>query len=177
MVCKKNIGDLYWFGPRNALHPAREESSVLSCTKVLVVGVTSECERGRGSQVSRCEWNACVTLPEPSQGLGESSTCVLSCDAFSFFLSSISGLERSLHAPFIVSRRCKVTRCWYAGDPCWRSSPGASGGPYPVATCLALRRLGVGTFGTAATWPSMRGTAEGVVSIFWYCSDVPVGIN
>jgi hypothetical protein len=60
MVCKKNTGDLYWFGPRNALRPVGEESSVLSCTEVLVIGVTSECERGRGSQVSRCEWSACV---------------------------------------------------------------------------------------------------------------------
>jgi hypothetical protein len=49
MVCKKNIGDLYWFGPKNALRLVREESSVLSCTEVLVVGVTRECERGRGS--------------------------------------------------------------------------------------------------------------------------------
>jgi hypothetical protein len=45
MVCKKNTDDLYWFGPKNALHPVREDSSVLSCTEVLVVGVTSECER------------------------------------------------------------------------------------------------------------------------------------
>jgi hypothetical protein len=60
MVCKKNTDDLYWFGLRNALCPVREESSVLSCTEVLVVGVTSECERGRGSQVLRCEWSAGV---------------------------------------------------------------------------------------------------------------------
>jgi hypothetical protein len=50
MVCK-NTDDLYWFGPKNALHPVRKENSILSCTEVLVVGVTSECERGRGSQV------------------------------------------------------------------------------------------------------------------------------
>jgi hypothetical protein len=64
MVYKKNIGDLYWFGPRNALRPVGEESSVLSCTKVLVVGVTSGCERGRSSQVSRREWRkwVCATL-------------------------------------------------------------------------------------------------------------------
>jgi hypothetical protein len=54
MVCKKNTGDLYWFGPKNALRPVGEESSVLSYTKVLVVGVTSSHEMGRGSQVSRC---------------------------------------------------------------------------------------------------------------------------
>jgi hypothetical protein len=43
------------------------------CTEVLVVGVTSESERGRGSQVSGREWNVCVcaALLEPSQGLGE----------------------------------------------------------------------------------------------------------
>jgi hypothetical protein len=45
MECKKNTGDLYWFRPKNALHPVREDISVLSCTEVLVVGVTSECER------------------------------------------------------------------------------------------------------------------------------------
>jgi hypothetical protein len=45
MVCKKNTGDLYWFRPRNALHLVGEESSVLSYTKVLVVGVTSGRER------------------------------------------------------------------------------------------------------------------------------------
>jgi hypothetical protein len=45
MVCKKNTGDLYWFGPRNALRPVGEESSILSCTEVLVVGVTSGHER------------------------------------------------------------------------------------------------------------------------------------
>jgi hypothetical protein len=41
MVCKKNISDLYWFGLKNALRPVEEEGLVLSCTKVLVVGVTS----------------------------------------------------------------------------------------------------------------------------------------
>jgi hypothetical protein len=44
MVCKQNTGDLYWFGPRNALRPVGEESYVLSCTKMLVVGVTRERE-------------------------------------------------------------------------------------------------------------------------------------
>jgi hypothetical protein len=87
MVCKKNTGDLYWFRMRNALRPVREESSVLSCTKVLVVGVTSECERGRGSQDSRCECSACVTLPEPLQGPGESCARVLSCACVRLFLS------------------------------------------------------------------------------------------
>jgi hypothetical protein len=72
MVCK-DTGDLYWFGPRNALCPVREEGSVLSCTEVLVVGVTSGRERGRSSQVSRREWRKWVhaTLLVTSQGSGE----------------------------------------------------------------------------------------------------------
>jgi hypothetical protein len=56
MVCKKNTGDLYWFGPENALRPLGGRS-VLSCTEVLVVGVTSKSEKGRGSQVSELEWS------------------------------------------------------------------------------------------------------------------------
>jgi hypothetical protein len=62
MVCKKNTDDLYWFGPRNTLRPVEEASSILSCTEVLVVGITSGCERGRNSQVSRCEWRVCVCV-------------------------------------------------------------------------------------------------------------------
>jgi hypothetical protein len=56
-----------------------ERSSVLSCTEVLVVGITSSCERGRISQVSWCEWRMWVsaTLLEPSQGPGELSALVL----------------------------------------------------------------------------------------------------
>jgi hypothetical protein len=38
MVCQKNTDDLYWFGLRNALRLVGKESSVLSCTEVLVVG-------------------------------------------------------------------------------------------------------------------------------------------
>jgi hypothetical protein len=73
MVCKQNIGDLYWFGLRNALCPVGEESSVLSCTEMLVVGVTSGRERGRSSQVSGHGWRkwVCVTLLVTSQGPGE----------------------------------------------------------------------------------------------------------
>jgi hypothetical protein len=73
MVCKKDTGDLYWFGPRNALRPVEEESSVLSCTEVFVVEVTSGRERGRSSQVSRREWRKWVrvTLLVTSQGLGK----------------------------------------------------------------------------------------------------------
>jgi hypothetical protein len=83
MVCKKNRGNLYWFGPKNALDPVGAESSVLSCTEVLVVGVTSGCERGRSSQVSRREWRKwmCATLLVTSQGPGELSASVLCCVA------------------------------------------------------------------------------------------------
>jgi hypothetical protein len=77
MVCKKNTDDLYWFGPKNALCPVREESSVLSCTKVLVVGVTSESERGRDSQVSRRKWSAYAC--DPSRSLARSRIIVCSC--------------------------------------------------------------------------------------------------
>jgi hypothetical protein len=155
MMCKKNTGNLYWFRPRNALRPVREESSVLSCTEVLVVGVTSECERGRGSQVSRCEWSTCVTLPESSQGPGESCARVLSYACVRLSLSFSRLLERSLHAPFIVSRRYRVTRCWYVGRSLLEKQPRGLGGPYPVATRSVLWRHGVGTSGTAATCPGM----------------------
>jgi hypothetical protein len=73
MVCKKNTGDLYWFGLKNALCPVEDERSILSCTEVLVLGVISESERGRDSQVLGREWSVCmcVALLEPSQGPGE----------------------------------------------------------------------------------------------------------
>jgi hypothetical protein len=97
MACKKNTGNLYCFGPRNALRPVGEESSVLSCTEVLVVGVTSGCERGRISQVSWCEWRMWVStaLLEPSQGPGELSARVLCFCRYggsssSFFVSTCS---------------------------------------------------------------------------------------
>jgi hypothetical protein len=45
MVCKKNTSGLYWFRPKNALHPVRKGRLVLFCTEVLVVGVTSGQER------------------------------------------------------------------------------------------------------------------------------------
>jgi hypothetical protein len=41
MVCKMNTDDLYWFGPKNALRPVGEVSSLLSCNEVPVLGVTS----------------------------------------------------------------------------------------------------------------------------------------
>jgi hypothetical protein len=49
MVCNKNTGDSYWFRPKNALRLVEDKIFVLSCTEVLVVGVTSESEKGRGS--------------------------------------------------------------------------------------------------------------------------------
>jgi hypothetical protein len=83
MMCKKDTGDLYWFGPRNALRPVGEESSVLSCTEVLVVRDISGRERGRNSQVSRRErrkW-VCATLLVTSQGPGELPARILRCVA------------------------------------------------------------------------------------------------
>jgi hypothetical protein len=81
-------------------------------------------------------------------------------------------LEWSLHAPFIVSRRCRVTWCWCLVCPCrWRSLE-ASEGPYLVVAWSALWRHGVGTSGTAATCSGACATAEGVVSVFLHCSDV-----
>jgi hypothetical protein len=81
MVCKKNTSDLYWFGTRNALRLVGEESSVLSCTKVLVVGVISGRERGRSSQVSMREWRkwVCATLLVTSQGPRELPARILRC--------------------------------------------------------------------------------------------------
>jgi hypothetical protein len=56
MVCKKNTNDLYWFRLKNALHLVQERSLILSCTEVLVVGVTSGREGGApGSQNERSE--------------------------------------------------------------------------------------------------------------------------
>jgi hypothetical protein len=96
MVCKKNTGNLYWFGPRNALRLVGEESSVLSCTEVLIVGVISRRERGRSSQVSRREWRkwVCATLLVASQGPVELSARVVCCVAvvvllLPFFRSSL----------------------------------------------------------------------------------------
>jgi hypothetical protein len=57
-------------------------------------------------------------------------------------------------------------------SPClWRSLE-ASEGPYLVAAWSVLWRHGVGTPGTTATCSSMCAAAEGVVSVFWHCSDV-----
>jgi hypothetical protein len=38
MICKKNTSDLYWFGPKNALHLVGEGSPVLYRTEVLIGG-------------------------------------------------------------------------------------------------------------------------------------------
>jgi hypothetical protein len=61
MVCKKNTSDLYLFGPKNALRPVGEESLILSCTEVLVVGLQAG-ERRRSSRVSRREWRVCMCV-------------------------------------------------------------------------------------------------------------------
>jgi hypothetical protein len=96
MVCKKNTSDLYWFGPKNALRLVGEESSVLSCTEVFLVGVISGRERGRSSQVSRREWRKWmyVTLLVTSQGPGELPARILRCDAAVVLLFRFSGLGR-----------------------------------------------------------------------------------
>jgi hypothetical protein len=101
-------------------------SSVLSCAEVIIVGVTSGCERGRGSQVSRCEWRkwVCATLLVTSQGPGEFLARVLCCVAVVvLFSSSFRLLEQSLHAPFIVLRRCRVTKYWSAVCPLLEEEP------------------------------------------------------
>jgi hypothetical protein len=103
-MCKKNTGDLYWFGPKNALRSVGEVKVVLSCTKMLVVGVTKRVREG-GAPKSQGVSGVCVcvTLLVPSQGPRE----------LSVRLSCVCLVERSLHAPFIVSRRCRVTKYWY----------------------------------------------------------------
>jgi hypothetical protein len=45
MVCKKDTSGLYWFGPKSALRLVRKERLLLSCTEVLVAGVTSGRDR------------------------------------------------------------------------------------------------------------------------------------
>jgi hypothetical protein len=52
------------------------------------------------------------------------------------------------------------------------AAPGPRGS-YPVATWSVLWRHGVGTSGTAATCPGVCANAEGVVSVFRYCSNLP----
>jgi hypothetical protein len=93
------------------------------------------------------------------------------CDgcSFSFFLLP---LERSLHAPFIVSRRCRVIKCWRVVWPLLEE-PRGLGGPYLVATWPILWRHGVGTFGTACYVSGMGTTIGGVVFVLRCCSDVP----
>jgi hypothetical protein len=172
MVCKENTDDLYWFGPKNALHLMEEESPILPCTDVLIVGVTSGRERGRGSQVSRCEWSACSCDPFGSLARSRRVACSCLCEGFTTRFFCVS-LEWSLHAPFIASRRCRVTRCWCVGDPYRGSSLGASG-------CLIWWRRGLYYRGMALVLLVLllHGEAcvpllEGVDSVFRYCSDAP----
>jgi hypothetical protein len=101
MVCKKNTSGLYWFGPKNALHPVKKERLVLSCTEVPMAGVTNEREREVFPDLkTRVE---CVC--DSAGALARSRRVVCSCVCVS--------LERSLHALFIVLRTCRVTRCWF----------------------------------------------------------------
>jgi hypothetical protein len=88
-----------------------------------------------------------VHVGDPTRALARSRRVVRSCIVLclcgvsSFFFALV--LEWSMHAPFIASRRCRVTRCWYMGDPCWRSRPGASRG-------LIRRRRGLHCGGMAS---------------------------
>jgi hypothetical protein len=83
MVCKKNTNDLYWFGPRDALRPVGEMSYVLSCTEVLVVGVTSgrererERERERGAPKSQGVSGECAS--DSAGALARSRRVICSC--------------------------------------------------------------------------------------------------
>jgi hypothetical protein len=77
MVCKKNTGDLYWFGSRNTIRLVGEESYVLSCTEVLVVGVTSECEREELLSLKRRGEN--VGVSNSAGALARSRRVICSC--------------------------------------------------------------------------------------------------
>jgi hypothetical protein len=77
MVCKKNTNDLYWFGPRDALRPVGEMSYVLSCTEVLVVGVTSGRERERGAPKSQGVSGECAS--DSTGALARSRRVICSC--------------------------------------------------------------------------------------------------
>jgi hypothetical protein len=88
-------------------------------------------ERGRSSQVSRCEWNVCVRDSARDLMRSKRVTCSWGCLVLfrcSWFLSSFFlSLERSMHAPFIASRRCRVTRCWYGVQSLLEKEPRGHG--------------------------------------------------
>jgi hypothetical protein len=67
MVRKKNTSDLYWFEPKNALHPV-EGSLILSCIEVLVVGGYKRVREG-GAPRSQDVSGVCVFAPDESNGL------------------------------------------------------------------------------------------------------------
>jgi hypothetical protein len=91
-------------------------------------------------------------------------------------------VERSLHAPFIASRRYRVTRHWCVGDPCRGSSLEASGGL--IQWCRGMHYRGMAlvllllllhgvagvpllrewylSFGTVAVCPVIPGPVAGV---------------
>jgi hypothetical protein len=51
--------------------------------------------------------------------------------------------------------------------------PRGLGRAFLMAVWSALWRHGIGTSGTAVTCSGTCATTEGVVSVFWHCSDVP----
>jgi hypothetical protein len=77
---QENVGDLYWFRPRNALCPVGEGSSVLSCTEMLVVGVISGYERGTPKSQGEREEN--VGVCDSASALARSRRVISSCLAF-----------------------------------------------------------------------------------------------
>jgi hypothetical protein len=81
-------------------------------------------------------------------------------------------LEWSLHAPFIVSRRCRVTKCWNVVWP-WLVEPKglrrALSGGNVVSTVEAWRW----NFWHCCYVSRHVHHCWGVVSVFWCCSDVP----
>jgi hypothetical protein len=115
-----------------------------------------------------------VTLPNPSRGLGESLTRVLfrAYMRVSLLVFSVH-LEWSLHAPFIASRRCRVTRCWCVGDPCRGSSLGASGGLIRWRRGLYCRGMASVLLVLLLHGEACVPLLEGVVCVFQYCSNTP----
>jgi hypothetical protein len=61
MMGKKDTSGLYWFRLKTALRPVRKERLVLSCTEVLVAGVTKWAREG-GVPRSQDGSEVCVQL-------------------------------------------------------------------------------------------------------------------
>jgi hypothetical protein len=77
MVCKKNTSGLYWFGPKNALRPVRKGGFVLSLHRSACGRGYKRVREGVSPGLKMRVECVCVTLPEPSQGLGELSVRVI----------------------------------------------------------------------------------------------------